>query len=138
MIRQTVSKLMGIAFLCCSVSSCIAQDGLPVDVNFCDLLTNSDRYNRKEVEVRRATYKYGYEWSYLLHCLTCADKGRIWLDLPLIPEGPTERALKRLPKGSGTVNLTVRGTFTKCGTCGHARMAITSCLQREASPMLRS
>ena len=71
----------------------------------------------KEVTVR-ATYKYGYEWSYL-YCLSCMDKGRVWLEFPFDLDASATKALKHGSKGAGTVNVTVRGTFIKCGHCGH-------------------
>ena len=86
-------------------------------MNFCELLNNSERYNMREVTVR-ATYKYGFEWSYL-YCLSCMDKGRVWLEFPNNLDASATKALKRGPKGAGTVNVTVQGAFIKCGNCGH-------------------
>jgi hypothetical protein len=47
------------------------------------------------------------------------DKGRVWLEFPFNVDASATRALKRGPKGAGTVNITVQGTFIKCGSCGH-------------------
>ena len=86
-------------------------------VSFCDLASDPERYNGKEVTVR-ATYKYGFEWSYL-YCLTCLDKGKAWLEIPHDIDESSTKVLKRKPKGAGIVNVTVRGIFIKCGHCGH-------------------
>jgi hypothetical protein len=86
-------------------------------VSFCDLVKNSQIYNGKVVTVR-ATYKYGYEWQYL-YCLTCLDRGKVWLEIPSDLDDASVKALKRTPKGAGTVNLTVQGVFMSGGTYGH-------------------
>ena len=86
-------------------------------VSFCELVSNPKRYNGKEVTVR-ATYKYGFEWAYL-YCLTCLDKGKAWLEIPDDVDESSTKVLKRGPKGAGIANITVRGTFIKCGHCGH-------------------
>ncbi|HEX4538197.1 MAG TPA: hypothetical protein VH140_14695 [Candidatus Acidoferrum sp.] len=70
----------------------------------------------KEVAVR-ATYKYGYEWSYL-YCLSCMDKGRVWLEFPFELDASATKALKRGPKGAGTVNVTVQGTLSNAEIAG--------------------
>jgi len=89
-------------------------------VTFCDLMQNPEKYNDKEVTVR-ATYRFGYEWSYL-YCLGCLDQGRAGLELPPNYDGldkASQRALKRLPKSAGIANITVRGVFEGPGTFGH-------------------
>ena len=117
MIHSFFRLFLGIAFLCGAACSCFGQESIPPRVSFCELLNNPERYNMKEVTVR-ATYKYGYEWSYL-YCLTCVDKGRVWLEFPFNLDASATKALKRGPKGAGTINVTVQGTFIKCGSCGH-------------------
>jgi hypothetical protein len=47
------------------------------------------------------------------------DKGKVWLEFPFDLDASATKALKRAPKGAGTVNVTVQGTFMKCGSCGH-------------------
>ncbi len=91
-------------------------------MNFCDLLRNAERFNGKEVTVR-ATYRYGYEWSQL-YCLKCADEGKVWLELPsaLDYDNDSQKALRKMPKGSGIVDVTVRGVFTSGATYGHGNM----------------
>jgi len=87
-------------------------------VRFCDLLSNPDEYNGKEVTVR-ATYRYGFEWQEL-YCLDCLDKGRAWLELPYDPDDDAAvKSLKRAPKGAGIVNITVQGVFVSGGHFGH-------------------
>jgi hypothetical protein len=110
-------RFLGVAFLCAVSCSCIGQESSSQTVIFCELLNNPDRYNMKEVIVR-ATYKYGYEWSYL-YCLNCLEKGKVWLEFPFELDAPATKALKGAPNGSGTVNVTLEGTFIKCGGCGH-------------------
>ena len=91
-------------------------------MNFCDLLRNPERFNGKEVTVR-ATYRYGYEWSQL-YCLKCANEGKVWLELPsaLDYDNNSQKALRKMPKGSGIVDVTVKGVFTSGATYGHGNM----------------
>jgi hypothetical protein len=117
MIRSINRRVLGIAFLCLAPWPCVGQESSPPTVPFCELLNNPERYNRTEVTIR-ATYKYGYEWSYL-YCLTCLDKGKVWLEFPFDLDASATKALKRGPKRAGTVNVTLQGTFIKCGNCGH-------------------
>jgi len=117
MIHSFFWRFLGIAFLCGASCSCFGLESNPPTVSFCEVLNNPEIYNMKEVTVR-ATYKYGYEWSYL-YCSSCADKGRVWLEFPFNLDASAIKALKHGPKGAGTVNVTVQGTFTKCGSCGH-------------------
>jgi len=86
-------------------------------VTFCDLVRNAEKYNGAEVRVR-ATYKYGFEWSQL-YCLDCAEKGKVWLQIPTDLHDSSERSLRRLPEGAGIVNLTVQGVFFSGNTYGH-------------------
>ena len=85
-------------------------------ITFCELLENPYKYNGQEIRVR-ATYRYGFEWSYL-YCLNCLDKGKAWLSRSSFGDA-SERALRKLPKGAGIVNLTVQGIFESGGTYGH-------------------
>jgi hypothetical protein len=117
MIHSFYRRFLGVAFLCGASCSCFGQESIPPTVSFCELLNTPERYNMKEITVR-ATYKYGYEWSYL-YCLSCIDKGRVWLEFPFNLDASVTKALKRGPKDAGTVNVTVQGTFIKCGGCGH-------------------
>jgi len=72
-----------------------------------------DKYNGKLVTVR-ATWVYGYEWSYL-HCLGC--EGRVWLDTSELDE-QSERTAKHTPKGAAIVNVDVEGIFQAGGGFG--------------------
>lgn len=117
MIGSFYGRLLGIGLLCGACCYCSGQQNSSPTVSFCELVNNPEHYNMKEVTVR-ASYKYGYEWSYL-YCLSCIDKGRVWLELPFNLDESATKALKRSPKGAGTVNVTVQGTFIKCGSCGH-------------------
>jgi hypothetical protein len=71
-------------------------------------------YNGKTVKVR-ATWVYGFEWSYL-HCLEC--DGRVWLDTSELDE-PSEKTVKHTPKYAGIVNMDVEGVFQSDGSFGH-------------------
>ena len=89
-------------------------------VTFCDLVRNPEKYSGKEVTIR-ATYRFGFEWSYL-YCLGCADQGRAWLEFPSDYDDldkTSQRALKRLPKDAGIADITVRGVFVGPGSYGH-------------------
>jgi len=83
-------------------------------IKFCDLIRDSGKYNGKLVRVR-ATWIYGYEWSYL-HCLDC--EGKVWEDTSNIDE-QSEKAIKHMPKYAGIVNVDVEGVFRAGGTFGH-------------------
>jgi hypothetical protein len=89
----------------------------PILVRFCDLVKNSHQYSGNSIKVR-ATYQYGFEWSFL-YCLDCKDQEKIWLDLPIDLEDSSEKVLKRLPKGGGIVNITLHGVFEGPGSYGH-------------------
>ena len=89
-------------------------------VTFCELVRNPELYNGKEATVR-ATYKYGFEWQ-MLYCLDCLDNGKAWLELPIDLDDASVNALKRAPKGAGTVNLTVHGVFMSGAHYGHESM----------------
>ena len=89
-------------------------------VTLCELVRNPALYDGKEVTVR-ATYKYGFEWQ-MLYCLDCLDKGKAWLELPIDLDDASVKALKRAPRGAGTVNLTVQGVFRGGGHYGHQNM----------------
>ena len=101
-----------ITALCCMVllaSSAIAQA-----TRLCELIRNPEKYNGKLVRVR-ATWVYGYEWSYL-HCLDCDQP--VWLDTSELDE-KSEKTLRHKPKGAGNVNVDVEGVFQAGGTFGH-------------------
>ena len=63
----------------------------------------------------RATWVYGFEWSYL-HCLDC--DGRVWLDTSELDE-QSEKTIKHTPKDAGIVNIDVEGVFQAGGGFGH-------------------
>ena len=85
-------------------------------LKFCDLLKNPEKYNGRKVTIR-ATYQYGYEWSYL-YCLDCRDQ-KVWLDIPVDLDDASQKALKHLPKEAGIVNATLYGVFIGPGSYGH-------------------
>ena len=101
----------------------LAGAGLPQSpVSFCDLVRNPEKYSGQEVTVR-ATYRYGFEWSEL-YCLDCVEKskarsGKAWLQIPVDLDDDSARSLKRMPRHSGIVNLTVHGVFMSGETYGH-------------------
>jgi hypothetical protein len=86
--------------------------------SFCDLIRSPEKYNGQEVTIR-ATYRYGFESSEL-DCLDCLDQGKAWLDMPTALEDTSAKSLKKMPKGTGIVNLTVQGVFVSGGTFGHS------------------
>ena len=83
-------------------------------LKFYELMRDPGAYNGKTVKVR-ATWIYGFEWSYL-HCLSC--DGRAWLDSSALDE-QSEKVLKHMPKGGGIVNVDVEGVFQTGRTFGH-------------------
>ncbi len=85
--------------------------------HLCELLRHPEKFNGKVVKVR-ATHRYGYEWSQL-YCLSCRELGNVWLEIPLDLDKGTEKALKKMPKDAGIVNITVEGVFRAGGTYGH-------------------
>ncbi len=104
---RTCSVLAVIVFLASSASP-------QSRIVFCDLMRNPAEYSGKLVKIR-ATWVYGFEWSYL-HCLDC--EGRVWLDTSQIDE-QSEKALKHTPKGAAIVNMDVEGVFQTGGSFGH-------------------
>ena len=83
-------------------------------MNFCELMLYPETYNGKTVKVR-ATWIYGYEWSYL-HCLGC--DGRVWLNTSELDE-QSEKTVKHTPKYAAMVNVDVEGVFQAGGSFGH-------------------
>ena len=83
-------------------------------VKFCELMRDAEKYNEKLVKVR-ATWIYGFEWSYL-HCIDCDI--RVWLNTSDLDE-QSEKTLKHTPKGAGIVNVDVEGIFQTGGRYGH-------------------
>src|SRR5262249_27113173 len=92
------------------------SDDIPPEprVKFCELMRYPGRYMGKLVKVR-ATWVYGFEWSYL-HCLGC--EGRVWLDTSKLDE-QSERTVKHTPKDAAIVNVDVEGIFEAGGGFGH-------------------
>jgi len=86
-----------------------------VRTDFCEVLSNAKQYDEKEVTVR-ATYLYWFETSELF-CLTCRDKGKVWIKFDDLDE-KSEAALRAAPE-VGEINLTVTGTFRTGSTYGH-------------------
>jgi hypothetical protein len=83
-------------------------------ISFCELLRHPEKYNGQLVKVR-ATWVYGFEWSYL-HCLDC--DGRVWLNTSELDE-QSEKTVKHAPKYAGIVNIDVEGVFQADGSFGH-------------------
>jgi hypothetical protein len=101
-----------ITVLCCIVF--LASSPPRPTTTLCELIRHGEYYNGKLVKVR-ATWVYGYEWSYL-HCLDCDERG--WLDTSELDER-SEKTVKHTPKYSGIVNIDVEGIFQAGGTFGH-------------------
>jgi hypothetical protein len=102
-----------ITALCCIVFLASSEPPLPT-TKLCELMRIPENYNGKLVKVR-ATWVYGYEWSYV-HCLDCDE--RVWLDTSELDER-SEKMVKHAPKYSGIVNIDVEGIFQAGGTFGH-------------------
>ena len=113
--QQTFAKFVALSLIICAVAAVGGHS--ETQVNFCDLVKNPQLYNGKEVTVR-ATYKYGFEWQFL-YCLSCLDGGKAWLEIADDLDDASVKALKRAPKGAGTINLTVQGVFLSGRTYGH-------------------
>jgi hypothetical protein len=77
-------------------------------------MRHPETYNGKTVKVR-ATWVYGFEWSYL-HCLDC--DGRVWLDTSDLDE-QSEKTVKHTPKDAAIVNVDVEGLFQAGVGLGH-------------------
>ena len=113
--KGTAMRLLTSIIVICVLTGDIRSQS---SLAFCDLIRSPDKYNGKEVTIR-ATYRYGFEWSEL-YCLDCLDQGKAWLDMPTALEDTSAKSLKKMPKGSGIVNLTVQGVFVSGGTFGHS------------------
>lgn len=88
-----------------------------VRTDFCEVLKNPEQYDEKEV-VLRATWKYGFEWSYL-YCVSCRDAGKVWLDFSDDIDDASRRVVEAAPKDAAIVNLTLAGLFKTGRGYGH-------------------
>lgn len=77
-------------------------------------MRHPEEYNGKLVKVR-ATWVYGFEWSYL-HCLGC--DGKVWLETSELDD-KSEKTLRHTPKEDAIVNVDVAGIFEAGGGFGH-------------------
>lgn len=97
--------------------SLITQTG--IEVSFCDLIENAEKYKDKEVTVK-ATYKYGFEHAEL-YCLGCEDQAWVEFD-ESFKNHSKSKYLKKI-KSNGdqgrTVNVEVVGTLFSGGGFGH-------------------
>jgi len=66
-------------------------------------------YDGKRVTVY-STYAYGFEWQEL-YAMKCRGNGKTWLEYPSDPPKEMKRALRRAPKGQGTLNGRFSGVF---------------------------
>ena len=117
-----VARTVVVLLLACGMSQ--------TPLNFCDLLRNPQQHSGQEVRIR-ATYRYGFEWSEL-YCLSCRDKGKAWLEFAGLDDA-SDQAVRRLPKGSGIVNLTVQGTFVSGARFGHENRYLYKIVARKVS-----
>jgi hypothetical protein len=83
-----------------------SADGM---VAYCDLVTDPDKYDGKEVTVR-ATYRYGFEWQEVF-CMECRKIAKTWLEFDGELNRESKARLKKFPRDQGTVNATFTGTF---------------------------
>jgi hypothetical protein len=100
-----------------AVTSTVHSRPTQTQTKFCDLVRDAEKYNGKEVTVR-ATHHYSFEVS-TFYCIDCLEKGRAWLDFSDDLDDASQKALRRAPKGTGIINLTVTGTFMSGGHYGH-------------------
>jgi hypothetical protein len=82
-------------------------------MKLCELIRYPEKYTGKLVKVR-ATWVYGFEWSYL-HCLDC--QGLVWLDTSGL-DALSEKTVRHTPK-AGIVNIDVEGVFQAGSAFGH-------------------
>ena len=85
----------------------------PLNVSFCDLVKNPEKYNGQEVTVQ-ATYSYGFEWQDIF-CVECRNVAKTWLEFDKEHEAQLKPVLKKFPKDAGIVNGTFSGTFQSSG-----------------------
>ena len=107
-LRASITTSSCILLLAASASTQSQQ------MKFCELMRFPETFNGKTVKVR-ATWIYGFEWSYL-HCLDC--DGRVWLDTSGLDE-QSEKTVKHTPKYAAIVNVDVEGVFQSGGSFGH-------------------
>jgi hypothetical protein len=86
----------------------------PIKVSLCQLLTNSEIYNDREVVVQ-ATYSHGSEWL-VLYSPDCS--GTVWLDLSHVKNHAAVKPLGPL-RESAKGNLEVHGIYMSGGHYGH-------------------
>lgn len=112
-----IISVMNVLRISVTALSCILLLALPASpqssMKFCELMRDPELYSGKVVKVR-ATWIYGYEWSYL-HCLDC--DGRVWLDTSELDE-QSEKTVRHTPN-AGIVNVDVEGVFQAGGSFGH-------------------
>lgn len=96
--------------------------GLPVRVELCEVLRNSEFYEGKQIAVR-ATFRLGRKERQLF-CMACIDEGRVWMREILPSGGEIAPGLKKFNdliqenyKGI-TLNGTFTGTFRGPGVYG--------------------
>ena len=85
-------------------------------VAFCDLVSNPDKYNGKEITTR-ATYRYGFEWQEVF-CLSCEGESKVWLEYSEDLTEKSKAALRKAPKDHGIINAVFTGTFRTSGPYG--------------------
>jgi hypothetical protein len=109
---------MNIARMAITALSCVALSASSASpqptMTFCELIQHPEKYNGQLVKVR-ATWIYGYEWTYL-HCLDC--DAQVWLETEQLDE-ESKKAIKHMPKWTGIVNVDVEGVFETGRTFGH-------------------
>ncbi|HEY2169970.1 MAG TPA: hypothetical protein VGJ30_10130 [Candidatus Angelobacter sp.] len=86
-------------------------DRLP-HVELCEVLRNSEFYDRKQVTVR-ATFRLGRKQSQL-YCMACMAGGRVWMREILPSSGEVAPGLKKLNDLilENETGITVNGIFT--------------------------
>jgi hypothetical protein len=85
-------------------------------VNFCDLIRNSNTYDKKEVRIK-ALFRVGYEWEEI-YCLDCYDADhRTWIKFDEDVESCTKREIiKLIGAREGTFSIVAVGEFQSSGS----------------------
>jgi hypothetical protein len=114
--RQRILFLSGLlvpVLFCANGPACekdFSRTAPPVTVvAYCDLVTNPDKYDGKEVTVH-ATYRYGFEWQEIF-CMECRKIAKTWLEFDEELKSDFKSKLKKFPRDQGTVNAIFTGTF---------------------------
>src|SRR6266850_687265 len=90
-------------------------------VSYCELFRNLDRYSKKQIRLK-ATWTYGFEWSYLSD-RECLDQPKAMVELADADDlcAASKSNLKKInhKRFDNKAEITVVGELRDCGGCGH-------------------